>query len=286
MAIFVRVAGDSIRRRTPGRPTQKTRWDWGLGSRNRGVLKVAGSRGWIGESYSLLLRGPGSRKNLSKVGAIKFRKRYIVNKDTSSLVIDKLSSRIGEDRISVIYHYCNFQNRKSHVAACMLVSLLKQVVDGLGAIPAEIGDAFEAKQGSNGRGLSVSDVLKLLEAAFKCNERTFICIDALDECATEHRPEFLRSLHSIVRNSPNVRLFVTGRPHIQTELEKHHGKSLHFILFKPVKGDIRRYLEMKLEDDSFCEAMDSELKRDIMQAITEMISEMYVDEPLLGSAGH
>ena len=244
MAIFARVAGHSTRQRTPGRPTQKTRWDWGLGSRNRGVLKVAGSRGWIGESYSLLLRGPGSRKNLSKVGAIKFRKRYIVNKNTSSLMIDKLSSRIGEDRISVIYHYCNFQNRKSQVTARILASLLKQVVCGLEVIPAEIDDDFKkAKQGSNGRGLSVSDVLKLLAAALKCNKRTFICIDALDECATEHRPEFLRSLHSIVRDSPNVRLSVTGRPHIQTELEKHHGTlyiSYHSNQSRAISGDIWR----------------------------------------------
>ena len=43
---------------------------------------------------------------------------------------------------------------------------------------------------------------------------------------------------------------------------------------------------MKLEDDSFCEAMDSEFKREIIQVIPEMISEMYVDEPVLGSAGH
>ena len=202
-------------------------------------------------------------------------------------MIDRLSSRVDGDCVSVIYLYCNFQTQKSHAAAHLLASLLKQVVGGLEAIPVEISDAFqEAKQGFDGRGLSVSEILKLLAVALGSDKRTFICIDALDECATEYRPEFLRSLHSMVRDSPNVRLFATGRPYIQAELEKHHGRALRVILFSPVGEDIQRYLEMKLQDDSFCEAMDSELKRDIMQVIPERISEMYVDKAVLSSPSH
>ena len=55
------------------------------------------------------------------------------------------------------------------------------------------------------------------------------------------------------------------------------------VLFKPVKGDIRRYLEMRLRNDPFQKVMDGELKRDIMKVIPEMVSEMYVDEALLGN---
>jgi len=169
----------------------------------------------------------------------------------------------------------------------MLAGLLKQVVGGLEVIPEEIDRAFQkAKPGSDGRGLSVSEILKLLSAALRSHKRTFICIDALDEYVTEQRPEFLRSLRSIVRDSPNVRLFVTGRPHIQAELEEHHSSALQMILFKPAKGDIRIYLEMKLRDDPFPKAMDSELKRNIMKVILEMISEMYVHEAVLSSPGH
>ena len=209
---------------------------------------------------------------------------YIAYKNISSLVIDRLSSRIDADSVLVVYHYCNFQTEKSHVTARMLASLLRQVVSGLEAIPVEVGDAFrEAKGGSNGRCLSISEILKLLAGSLRSQKRTFICIDALDECASEHQPEFLRSLHSLVMDSPNVRLFVTGRPHIQAEFEKHHSRALQIILFKPVKGDIRIYLEMKLRDDPFPEAMESELKWDIMEVIPEMISEMSVPEPVFSS---
>jgi len=192
-------------------------------------------------------------------------------------VIDRLSDEIDGDDVSVIYLYCNFQTQKSQVTAHMLASLLEQVVGGLDIIPTEIDRAFrKAKQGLDRRGLSVSEILKIFPAALKLQKRTFICIDALDECRTGNRPEFLRSLHSIVTDSPNVRLFMTGRPHIQAELEEHHGGALQIILFKPVKGDIMRYLEMRLRDDEFHQEMDCELRGGIMEEIPENISEMYV----------
>ncbi|CUS10047.1 unnamed protein product, partial [Tuber aestivum] len=126
----------------------------------------------------------------------------------SSVVIDRLCDRSEGSSVSVAYIYCNFQTQKSQATAHMLGSLLKQVVCGLEVIPEEIGCAFQkAKQGQDGRGLTVSEFLKLLRATLKSRKRTFVCIDALDECATEYRPELFRSLHSLVRNSPNIRLF-------------------------------------------------------------------------------
>jgi len=197
-------------------------------------------------------------------------------------VIDKLSDGIDGDSVSVVYLYCNFQTQKFQAPAQMLASLLRQVVGGLDTIPVEIDLAFkEAKQGFDGRGLSVSEILKLLAASFGSQGRTFICTDALDEYAMENRPEFLRLLHSVVRDSPNVRLFATGRLYIQAELEERHSGALQIIIFRPVKADIIRYLEMKLLDDPFTKAMNSELKQDIMKVIPEMISEMYVDEAVL-----
>ena len=211
----------------------------------------------------------------------------IANKNISSLVIDRLSEEINSHHVSVIYFYCNFQAQKSQVTAKMLASLLEQVVTGLEVVPAEIERSFQkARQSFGRRGLLVSEVLKLLSVALKSRKRTFICIDALDECVIEYQPEFLRSLYSIVRDSPNVRLFVTGRPHIQAEHVKHHRGVLRVVVFKPAKADIRIYLERKLQDDSFHGEMDSELEQDIMQLIPEVISETYVNEPVLTRPGH
>jgi len=209
---------------------------------------------------------------------------YIADKKISSLVIDRLSDGIDGESAFVIYLYCNFQNETSQVTAHMLGSLLKQAVGGLNIIPEEIDR--KVKPGSNSRGLSVSGILRLLQAALRSHGRTFICIDALDECGTEQLPEFLRSLHSIVTGLPNVRLFMTGRSHIQARLGEHYGGALRIIQFKPAKEDIIGYLEMKLRDDEFREEMDNELRKGIMEEIPEKISEMYVGEAVLGSSSH
>ena len=47
-----------------------------------------------------------------------------------------------------------------------------------------------------------------------------MCIDALDECAGVQRVKLLDSLNQILENSPGTRIFVTGRPNIQAEIEK------------------------------------------------------------------
>ena len=199
-------------------------------------------------------------------------------------MIDRLSNGIDADSASVIYLYCNFQTQKSQVTARMLGSLLKQAVGGLDDIPKEIDR--KAGQGFNGQRLSVRETLRLLQRALRSQGRIFICIDALDECGTEQQPELLRSLHSIVTGSPNVRLFLTGRPHIQDRLREHYDGALQIIQFKPAKEDIRGYLEMKLRDDEFSQEMDSELRRSIMEEIPEKISEMYVGEARPGGPNH
>ena len=53
--------------------------------------------------------------------------------------------------------------------------------------------------------------------------RTFICVDALDECVPEHQVVVLESLRQILRGSPNTRIFMTGRPHIRGEVERRLG---------------------------------------------------------------
>jgi len=249
-----------------------------MGAQNPRIYKVEGFQGWLCGSYTVLLRGPRRRKDISEVRVNKSLEGMPIANNISSLVIDKLSNGIDGGGVSIIYLYCNFQTQKSQLTAHLLGSLLKQAVSGLDDIPKEIDQ--KVGQGFNGPRLSTPEILRLLQSALRSHKRTFISIDALDECGTEQRPEFLRSLHSIVRDSPNVRLFVTGRPHIQAGLEEHHRGSLQIIQFKPAKEDIGRYLERKLEDDELREEMDSELKRVIMEEIPEKTSEMYVIEPI------
>jgi len=60
----------------------------------------------------------------------------------------------------------------------------------------------------------------MLNRAIASIPEVFICIDALDESSPKHRLELLRSLQDILRESPRVRVFLTGRSHVQDEVVK------------------------------------------------------------------
>ena len=159
----------------------------------------------------------------------------------------------------------------------MIGALTKQLVNALKMVPTEIKEAFErAKREVGGRGLRVSETVKLLGAALAPMKRTFICIDALDECPDKHISQLLTSLHTASQASPDVRLLITGRPHIQSAVEKYVPGGAQIISIIPNSEDIREYLEMELERDLDSEAMNPALRTDILKRIPEKIPDAYV----------
>ena len=155
----------------------------------------------------------------------------------------------------------------------MLGAMLKQLVSR-GGIPQHIREAFrKAKREFGGRGLLLPDMVEILNMTITSLQRLFICIDAVDECTPKHRRGILESMQEIVRVSPNTRVFLTGRPHINDEIVKHFGEAARMPL-SPRKGDIESYLRMRLDSDPDPNAMDDELRADIMKIIPEKISEV------------
>jgi len=163
----------------------------------------------------------------------------------------------------------------------MIGALTKQLVNALKAVPTEIKEAFErAEREVGGRGLQVSEVVKLLQAALAPVKRTFICIDALDECPDKHLSQLLSSLYTVSQVSPGVRLFITGRPHIRSAVEKYPPGGTQVIPISPNSSDIREHLERALGDDLDSEAMSPTLRADIVKRIPEKIPDAYViDSP-------
>jgi len=80
----------------------------------------------------------------------------------------------------------------------MLGALLKQVVGGLDKIPEEILQEFaEQKKVIGGRSLRLDQIVKMLVVVTSLKP-TFICVDALDECAGGDRE---RSLFHLAKSS-------------------------------------------------------------------------------------
>ena len=158
----------------------------------------------------------------------------------------------------------------------MLGAILKQVISGLEHIPKELETAFQkSKKQIDGRELESGEICELLVSSLRTLQRSYICIDALDEFPRQRRPELFRSLVQIIRESPRTRLFMTGRPYIRDEIKRYFAGTTE-IQIKPTEEDIKKYLIMRLSNDTQPEAMDEDLREEILRTIPENICGMYV----------
>jgi len=187
------------------------------------------------------------------------------------VVIDHFYGRRQD--ITVTGLYCDYLDRKEQTTSNMLGAILKQLVGG--TIPEETRKAFEdAKEHFGGVGPRVPELVQMLKTTIAQRQRVVICIDGLDESFAVHRTGLFRALQAIVRELPNVRLFLTGRPFIRGEVESYFP-GVDAILVSPSREDTEALLRLRLDEDTEPDAMDASLRADIMEIIPSKISEMY-----------
>ena len=158
----------------------------------------------------------------------------------------------------------------------MIGSLLKQIPLRPVGNTGEIQKSFEKSREGGGKGLRLPEMLDLFVETVGSLERVYVCVDAIDELLPQYRSEFIRTLRYLIQEAPNMRLFLTGRPHIRGELDKHLTREAYTIHIIPDQGDIARYLSRKIDedDDRDPDLMTENLKNDIIKIMLEKASDM------------
>ncbi|RPA93324.1 hypothetical protein L873DRAFT_1777979 [Choiromyces venosus 120613-1] len=201
----------------------------------------------------------------------------------SSLVMDKLWSNIDGGNVAIAYVYCDYSAGNAQTTSKVLGSVLRQVVGALPRIPREMQKAFQdAKKQVDGCGPLLPEILEMLIKSLSSLEQGFICIDGLDEFPTKSRPKLWDSLHRVIRECPNTRLFLTGRPHIYREVETCFQQYVDMLSVNTASDDIGRYIMKRLEEDTDPDAMDENLRADILRIIQEESSTTYVVSRVIG----
>jgi len=154
--------------------------------------------------------------------------------------------------------------------------ILKQLV-GRGGIPENMREAFQGKNEVGGRRLLLADLMGMLKATISSRSQVFICLDALDECLPKNLSVLLEALRETIRECPRTKIFLTGRPYVKENIYRYFSKVV-VIPIKPNTGDIKNYLEMRLDRDDEPEVMDDNLRADIVRIIPEKMSDMCVGE--------
>jgi len=185
-------------------------------------------------------------------------------------MIDNLCDQAGEEGPAVAWLYFDFLAHQEQSATAMLGAILRQLVNTEEMLE-DIRQRFRKR--FSDRGLRLPDMVGMLKTAISLLPQVYICIDALDECTPKSQQELLESLQDIVLESPSTRVLFTGRSHVADEVKKYFAEAI-IVSVSPTKNDIRIYLGLKLDRDTEPNAMDNDLRRDIMRMIPETISEV------------
>ena len=189
-------------------------------------------------------------------------------------MVDKLCEQAAGGKATAAYFYFDFAAQNEQSPAAILGSVLKQILSGLDEIPGRLIKAFQDREKvGGGQRLALAEIVEFLQEV-SSTRPTFICFDALDECQETHRAKLLDSLSQILRKSPRARLFLTGRPDIRSEVDRHLAERAVTRSITPTNNDIIIFLRAKLKEDTMPDAMDESLEEEIIRNIPDTFSEM------------
>ena len=187
-----------------------------------------------------------------------------------SVVIDYLYSQFHHHpTIGIACLYADYKDQNSQTLVHILGSLLYQLlITTTEPIPDEVIKKLQDIKQYRGK-LETKDCLALLEIRLLQLQHAFICIDAVDELEPKVRRELLNVFRELC--TKNTRLFLTGRQHIESEVQKCFQVAQGYaVVISASKQDIEVFIRQQIIEDPYMEdAMNEALEKDIIAAIVE-----------------
>ncbi|KAL4923581.1 ankyrin repeat-containing domain protein [Aspergillus undulatus] len=185
----------------------------------------------------------------------------------SSIVVNELQ-RSGNP---LAFFYCNFREKTTLVE--ILAVLLRQLAQQHAVPPSALETIYE-KHMEKGTTLTVDEGLAILDSLLAVSPKTFVVLDALDECQlpSGQRKKFLTELFSL-QKTRSIGLFATSRDHPDVAGLFEGKRSLHI---RASAGDVERFLNGELGRLPRVVQHREDLQREIITAITESIDGMFL----------
>ena len=192
----------------------------------------------------------------------------------SSIVIDNLYSQFYKhSNIGVACLYADYKDQTNQTLVNILGSFLRQfLITVQEPIPYEVIQKLnDIRHG--GRKVETEHILALLKIRLYQLERAFICIDAVDELEPKTRQQLLTTLKELAINN-NVHLFLTGRSHVEIEVQKHFKSKVeqeYKVNISASQQDIREFVKQQIKEDYDLnpEEMDTVLAKRVEDTIVE-----------------
>lgn len=158
-------------------------------------------------------------------------------------------------------------------ASNLIACLARQLVGWPQRLPLQLERLYKELE-SQRRRPSLEELQNLLVNLCNQRRRTFVVVDALDECeAMQQRRHFLPILKSLPHGS--TRLFVTSRPN--NEDIRHVFQTAPQIEIVAPGSEIRRFVTEKMKErHEFMDRVTPALRNEIIATISARASGMYV----------
>ena len=199
----------------------------------------------------------------------------MANQSSSSVVDDLTSRLLKPSKVAIACLYSDYRDQGVQTLVHILGSILRQFLSiALLPIPQDMLQVLEKVRNHGGKP-NKDDILALLKTTLQHLERAFICIDALDELEPKTRSQLLEVIRDLNATNPSMRIFLTGRKHIQSEVRRILNISEQNeveIVANP--DDIRKYLKRKIAEDINTDAMDEVLENEIIISLLERSQKM------------
>jgi len=186
----------------------------------------------------------------------------------TSIVVEHLQAKFRNDpSIGIAYIYCNFRRQQEQNAADLLASLLKQLIQRQ-PLPENVTSLYRRHNDERTRP-SFDEISKVLHSVVADYSKTFIIIDALDECQVSRLLSEVFNLQA----KTNASLFATSR--FIPEIMKKFDGSISLEI-RASDEDVQRYLDGHMSQLPSCVQRSHDLQEEIKTEIINTIDGMYV----------
>ena len=179
--------------------------------------------------------------------------------------------RDPETRIG--YVYCDGSDWYNQTASQLLAALAKQMVARKPKIPHALDDLYEFHKREDRRP-NLGQIRSLLQSLCNESKRTFLVVDALDECGSyTEREKLVSTLISL--QSSSVKIIVSSRPNLE-DLRRQFMQ-VPQIHIAATDSDIQTYVHQRLnenQDFNRRKIWTTRLENQIVDTITESASGM------------
>ncbi|VUC29466.1 unnamed protein product [Clonostachys rosea] len=190
----------------------------------------------------------------------------------ASLVVQDLTRRAANDKtIAVAYIYFSFQQERDQDPEEFLLSLLKQLAQFLGPLPADIKLLYDRHVNKDTRP-SWNEILGTIRSVAALHSRIFIVLDALDETSRECRDSFLTHLFNL-QTTHMINIFATTRS-ITEIREQFSGGGM--LQIRATDADLRKYLDDRLSKTQCLLMCDTQKIAAISTAVVRAVDGMYI----------